>query len=72
MSITNKNGVEIFSVQTETEHMKLEFIVLELFARGIEKLLEDKGNISTRMERMLGTLRDVTRHFRHTSDKKGE
>ena len=72
MSITNKNGVEIFSVQTETEHMKLEFIVLELFARGIEKLLEDKGNIRTRMERMLGTLRDVTRHFRHTSDKKGE
>ena len=50
--------------------MKLEFIVLELFARGIEELLKDKGNISTRLERMLGNLRKLTHHFRHTPDKK--
>jgi hypothetical protein len=61
--------VEIFKVQTDTEHVKMEYIVLELFALGIEELLQDKGNISTRLERMLGTLRQVTHQFRHTPGK---
>lgn len=50
--------------------MKLEFIVLELLGLAIKDLLKDKGNISTRVERMLGTIRKITHSFKHIPGKK--
>ena len=44
--------------------------VLEIIALAIIKLLEDRDNISTRVEEMLGHIRKVTTLFKHIPDKK--
>ena len=46
--------------------------VLEIIALAIIKLLEDRDNISTRVEEMLGHIRKVTTLFKHIPDKKKE
>ena len=44
--------------------------VLEIIALAIIKLLEDRDNISTRVEEMLGHIRKVTTLFKQIPDKK--
>lgn len=70
LSVTNGDHVEIFDVLIETNHVKLEFIVLELFAQGVEDLLEDKGDISVRLKLALGHIREVTHKYSQAPGKK--
>ena len=57
-------------VQGDTADVKLEFIVLELFAQGVEDLLEDKGDISVRLKLALGHIREVTHKYSQAPGKK--
>lgn len=70
LSVTNGDHVEIFNVLIETNHVKLEFIVLELFAQGVKDLLEGKGNISVRLKLALGHIREVTHRYSQAPGKK--
>lgn len=54
----------------KTAQVSVKLIVLNLIAMSIEKLLGSDDNVSTRVDRALGHIRNVTDKFKHIPTKK--